>query len=340
VRKVLAAGDHFVVPQHIRRSLEPDALQFGLTVEELRLPWPVEPFGPVGEVAEASGHEDEVGDALGDAEICVSQMIPLTRRVLERAERLRLVCITRGGPVNVNLDAAREHGVQVCSSPGRNAVATAEHTVALILSALRRIPARQAELERGEWRSDFYRYDRVGPEVAGSTVGLIGYGAVGSIVARILAAMGAAVQVYDPFVSPAGLQQGMRLVPELDDLLRSSTVVSLHARLTPESAGMIGERELALLPSGSVLVNAARGPLLDEAALAVALHSGHLFGAALDVYATEPLASDSPLRGAPNLVMTPHLAGATRETADRAVAVAARQVHQYLTGAPIDHLVG
>jgi D-3-phosphoglycerate dehydrogenase len=340
MRKVLAAGDHFVLPEHIRRSLDSDAREFGLNITELRLPWPVEPFGPVGEVLEASGSEDEVLAALEGAEICISQMIPLTRRVLEAADRLRLVCITRGGPVNVNLEAARERGVLVCASPGRNAVATAEHTVTLILSALRRIPARTAELERGEWRGDFYRYDQVGPEVDGSVVGLVGCGAVGSIVARILVAMGATVLVYDPYARPEGLPDAVRLVPELDDLLVASSVVTLHARLTPESTGIIGERELSLLPGGAVVVNAARGALLDEAALAAALRSGHLFGAALDVYATEPLAADSPLRGAPNLVMTPHLAGATKETADRAVAVAARQVHQYLTGAAIDHLVG
>lgn len=334
---ILIAGDEFVRTEDLETAIDPAAA--GLDVRRLDLPWPTVPFGRVAEVDEASGSEEEVIAAIGDSEICVSQMIPITRRVLEAAPGLRLVCITRGGPVNVNLEEARLRGVTVCTSPGRNADATAEHTVALLMSAARRIPARTAEIENGVWRGDYYRYDQVGPEISGSTVGLVGYGAVGSRVARILVAMGARVLVHDPYVDAASLPEGVSLGDGLDDVLSRSSVLSLHARLTPESRGMIGARELALLPDRAVVVNAARGALLDEAALADSLSSGHLFAAGLDVYDSEPLAADSPLRSAPNLVMTPHLAGATRRTADRAVAVAAHQVRQYLAGEPVDHAV-
>src|SRR5262249_50388340 len=150
-------------------------------VRELTLPWPVEPFGPVGEVAEASGTEDAVIEALDGVTACVTQMAPVTAKVLEGAPELQLVAVGRGGPVNVNLEAATEHGVRVCYAPGRNAPATAEFTVGLILSALRRIPHTHAALTlRGEWAGEYYSYASTGPELEGATVGLVGYGAVGS----------------------------------------------------------------------------------------------------------------------------------------------------------------
>lgn len=202
---------------------------------------------------------------------------------------------------------------------------------------MRRLPSRDAEIRSGEWRSDYYRYDAVGPELHGSTVGLIGYGAVGSRVAAVLVALGARILVFDPYLDASKLPAGIETRASLDEVLSVSNAVTLHARLTAETQGMIGERELAIMPEGAVLINAARGALLDEVALASALSTGRLFAAGLDVYSAEPISADSPLLAAPNLVMSPHLAGATRETADRAVAVAAEQVRQYLAGGRVDH---
>lgn len=334
-KRILCAGDYFVLNGLLVDALHDD-VGADLDIRELTLPWPLEPFGRVAEVDEASGSEDQMIEGLAGVEVCVTQMGPLTERVLESADSLRLFCVSRGGPVNANLDAATRHGVAVCSAPGRNAVATAEHTVAMMLAAMRRIPQTHSDLTKASWRSDYYSYDNVGPELGGSTVGLVGYGAVGSRVARILAGFDAKVLVFDPYLDAAALRAPARLV-ELDELLASSLVVSLHARATPESVGMIGRAQLEAMPEGSVLVNCARGSLLDYDALCDALDSGHLFGAALDVFPEEPIPEGSRLLSVPGLVLTPHLAGASKQTAENAARIVAGEVGRYVRGERLIH---
>jgi D-3-phosphoglycerate dehydrogenase len=333
--RLLAAGDHFVL-----NSLLLDAVRRAtdrpLDTTELTLPWPQVPFGPVAEVHEASGTEEELIEALRGVEVCVTQMAPLTRAVLEASPALRLFCVTRGGPVNANLAAATEHGVAVSFAPGRNATATAEHTLGLILAATRRIPSTHGFLAAGVWRGDQYAYEQVGPELEGTTVGLVGCGAIGRRVARALAGFGAHVLVHDPHVDPAELA-GLGEPVGLGELLARSRIVSLHARATPETAGMIGARQLAAMPAGSVIVNCARGSLLDYDAVCDALDAGHLYAAAFDVYPEEPVPPTSRLLSTRGVVMTPHLAGASKQTAERAADIAAAEVARYLRGEPPAH---
>ncbi len=337
--RVLAAGDHFVLPNLLADAVRAELADGDADIRLLELPWPLTPFGPVAEVDEASGTEEALIEALDGVEACVTQMAPVTARVLEHAPDLRLVAVARGGPINVNAEAAAAHGVRICYAPGRNATATAEYTVGLLLAVLRRIPETHAALsERGEWAGRFYTYDATGLEIAGTTVGLVGGGAVGSRVARILAGFGAEVLVHDPYL-PGGLADVEGLA-SLDDLLRRSRVVSLHARLTPETRGLIGAREIGLMPRGSVLINCARGPLLDQDALCEALESGHLLGAGLDTFAEEPPPAGSRLFSAPGLVMTPHLAGASRAVAEKAARIVAAEVGRYQRGEPLAHHLG
>ncbi|MDL5158314.1 2-hydroxyacid dehydrogenase [Actinomycetospora termitidis] len=334
--RVLAAGDHFVAPDLFLDALRTEgAAEFdGRT---LTAGWPTEPFGPVGTgdsvVDEASGTEDDLIAALDGVRVCLTQMAPFTARVFEARPELEMVAVCRGGPVNVDLAAADAAGVAVAQAPGRNAAAAAEFAVGMMLAALRHIPLADGELRDGRWRGDFYAYDEAGLELDGATVGLVGYGAIGRIVARVLRAFGATVLVSDPY-APA--EDGIELT-DLDDLLRRASVVSLHARLTDETRGLIGTRELDLLPHGAVLVNTARGGLLDYGALPAALESGRLGGLALDVYDVEPPPPDWPLHRAPNVVATPHLAGATRQTAHRAAAIAAGEAARFLRGEALAH---
>jgi D-3-phosphoglycerate dehydrogenase / 2-oxoglutarate reductase len=337
VTPTLLAGDHFVRNDLLRAALDREIGSDRLDLRELVLPWPVEPFGPVAEVDEASGTEEEMIAALDGVEVCLTQMGAITERVLATASGLRLVGVGRGGPVNVNLAAARAAGVAVCSTPGRNAVATAEHTVALVLSALRSVPRRDAELRAGQWRSDYYRYDEVGHELAGSTVGLVGYGAIGRRVAHILAGFGARILVYDPYAGDATLADVAARVETLDELLARSLVVSVHARLTAETAGILGRDQVRSLPRGAIVVNAARGGLVDYDAVCDALEDGHLGAAAFDVFPEEPLPPDSRLRRLDNVVLTPHLAGASKQTASNAASMLAAEVRRYLAGEPPLH---
>jgi D-3-phosphoglycerate dehydrogenase / 2-oxoglutarate reductase len=337
-RKALAAGDRFVLSRLIVEALQRETGS-ALETSTLDLPWPIEPFGRVAEVEEASGTEEQMMEAVTGVEVVVTQMAPLTSRVLESTDALRLIVCTRGGPVNVNVEVASEKGVAVCYAPGRNAAAAAEYAMGLMLSAMRRIQEAHAILSSGQWRGDFYAYEECGIELDGSTVGLVGFGAIGRRVARVLVAFGAEVLVYDPFVDAADVEEAGGSPAGLHELLERSRVVSLHARLSPDTQGMIGAREISRMPPGSVLVNTARGGLLDYEALCDALESGHLGAAALDVYPEEPVPEDSRLLEAPRLVLSPHIAGATKETAQRAARIAAEEVGHYVRGEQLVNVI-
>ncbi|HVV12378.1 2-hydroxyacid dehydrogenase [Amycolatopsis sp.] len=328
--RILAAGDEFVGTGLLIDAVRAEVP--GAEFSRLSLPWPVEPFGPVGGVHEASGTEEQVIEAIGGAEVAVTQMAPFTKKVFAAAPELRMVSVSRGGPVNVDLAAATEAGVAVTFAPGRNAAAAAEFAIGLILAAMRRIATSSAELLGGVWRGDYYSYGKTGIELEGNTVGLVGYGAIGSRVAKVLVAFGAKVLVSDPFADPAKITADGAEVVELDELLRRSFVVSLHARLTEQTKHLINAEKLALMPEGAVLVNSARGGLLDYAPLPDALRSGRLGALALDVYDIEPPPAEWPLRDAPNVIATPHLAGASRQTAERAARIVAAEAGRYARG--------
>jgi D-3-phosphoglycerate dehydrogenase / 2-oxoglutarate reductase len=334
---ILIAGDRFVTPDVFRTALDA-ALPAGAEYAEWELPWPHEPFGSVGGVDEASGTPAEVIEQLGAAEVAVTQLAPFTAEVFSARPDLRMVGVCRGGPVNVDLAAATRAGVVVTFAPGRNAQAAAEYAVALMLAASRRIASADRELRRGVWRGDYYALDEVGTELGAATVGLVGYGAIGRIVARILLAFGAEVIAADPYADPESLAaDGVRAVT-LDELLAAADVVSLHARLTPETRHLIDADALARLKPGAVLVNSARGGLLDYAPLPGLLADGRLGALALDVYDIEPPPADWPLFAAENVVLSPHLAGASRQTAERAAAIVAADVARVLAGGTALHV--
>jgi D-3-phosphoglycerate dehydrogenase / 2-oxoglutarate reductase len=333
---VLLAGDEFVLNRLLAAELASVAGADAWTLRELEFPWPSTPFGRVAEVDEAAGSEDQMIEALAGVRVCLTQLAPLTTRILDACPDLELFAVSRGGPVNANLEAATEHGVAVTFAPGRNATATAEYTVGMMLAALRGIADGHVGVSGGRWEATRFVFASTGLELEGTTVGLVGAGAIGSRVARILLGFGARVLVFDPYAEPGSLPDGVRSVP-LDELLSASRVVSLHARVTPENRGMIGTAQLAAMPAGSVLVNCARGALVDHTALADALRGGHLFAAALDVFDVEPLPADHPLRSAPNVVLTPHLAGASQQVVHNACRMVAAEADRYRRGEPPVH---
>lgn len=328
MQKLLAIGDHFITPSLMGASITArvgDAVE----IREASTPFPLEPFRDIAEVKEASGSEEQMIEWLRGVSLCVAHHAPLTQRVLQACPELRLFVVCRGGPVNVNLPAASEAGVVVGFTPGRNATATAEFSVAMALAALRRIPATDSGIRRGEWPGN-YTFETVGFELDGAACGVIGFGEIGRRVARILQGFGASVLVYDPYADVREQQHVEKV--SLPELLRRSQLVSLHARETPETRGLIGRNEIALMPRGSVLVNCARGRLLDYLALEEALRSGHLFAAAADVFPEEPLPAQSSLLSLPNFVLTPHIAGGTRQAAEKACRIAAQEVQRFLKG--------
>lgn len=338
--EVLAIGDRFIPSALIVEALSQELGQAPRISAALDLPWPMVPFGPVAEVDEASGSEEQVIERVGGIEVLFTHVAPITRRVLDAADALRLVVCPRGGPVNVNVEAASENGVAVCNVPGRNAPAVAEYALGLMLAAARRIADGHVPLRVGEWKGEFYAYEECGIELGASTVGIVGFGAIGGRVGRLLRAFGAEVLVYDPYVDAARIEEiGGRKVGDLNQLLESSRIVTLHARLTDETRGMIGAEQVSRMPQGSALVNTARGGLLDYGALCDALESGHLGSAALDVYDEEPPSQASRVLSAPRMVLSPHIAGATKETAQRAVRLGAAEVGRYVKGEELVNVV-
>lgn len=255
---------------------------------------------------------------------------PLPAELIAQLPRLRCVVTTGRWNAAIDLAAAEARGVVVCGTPnGRGQQATAELAWGLILALARGIPAQDAAMRGGAWAGP------PGRLLAGRVLGLVGYGAVAGILAGYAAAFGMQVLAASRSKGPADLPAHVTHVP-LDRLLRQAEVISLHARLAPETRGMIGVAELAAMQSGALLVNTARGPLIDEAALLEALRSDRLGGVALDVWDQEPLPADHPLRQAgPRLILSPHMGYVTRDTMAEFHAASRDAVLAWLDGRPI-----
>jgi D-3-phosphoglycerate dehydrogenase len=262
----------------------------------------------------------------------LSHKSPFTEKVFKAAPNLKFIGICRGGPVNVDLEAATKAGVVVTYAPGRNAQAAAEFTIALILSSLRKISDADKEMKAGVWRGDYFVYEKAGQELNGTTVGVIGFGAVGKIVAKILNAFGANILVHDPFADPKEIEKLNCKAVELKELMSQSFVVTLHSRLTEKTKHLINADNLKLMPKGALLVNTARGGLLDYSSLPALLESGQLGGLALDVYDEEPPSQKYPLLKSQNVVLTPHLGGATKQTGAVAAKIVAADLNRFLKG--------
>jgi phosphoglycerate dehydrogenase-like enzyme len=266
------------------------------------------------------------GRLLPDMEVLWHIIKPVTAEAIARAPRLKLVQKIGSGVNTIAVDACKQRGIAVCNLPGSNSRAVAEMALLLMLACLRRLRELDAGARRPEgWPAAWALQDRFG-ELGGRTVGLIGYGAVPQILHRILDALGAKVLYWSRSKSNAAL----------DALLAQSDIVSLHLPLTPETERMLDARRMK---RGAILVNTARGGLVDEAALVEALKSGHLSAAGLDVFAAEPPPPDSPLLQLRNVIATPHLAWLTQETLERSLGAALENVRRLKAGLPLANRV-
>jgi D-3-phosphoglycerate dehydrogenase len=247
--------------------------------------------------------------------------------VIAAGAALKVIARAGVGLDNVEVPAATARGVMVVNAPTSNIVSAAEQAIALLLSVARHTASASASLKGGQWKRSRY----TGVELQGKTVGVVGLGRIGVLFAQRMASFGTRLIAYDPYIQPArAAQLGVRLVG-LEELLRESDFISVHLPRTPETFGLIGEKELALVKPGVRIVNAARGGLVDEQALAIALREGRVAGAGLDVFVTEPT-TDSPLFGFENVVVTPHLGASTVEAQDKAGLSVARSVKLALQG--------
>lgn len=289
----------------------------------------VEALGDQVEVRWVDGPDREkLLAAVADADaLLVRSATTVDAEVLAAAPKLKIVARAGVGLDNVDVDAATARGVLVVNAPTSNIHSAAEHALALLLAAARQIPAADATLREHTWKRSAFS----GTEIFGKTVGVVGLGRIGQLVAQRLAAFGAHITAYDPYVSHArAAQLGIELLT-LDELLGRADFISVHLPKTKETAGLIGKEALAKTKPGVIIVNAARGGLIDEAALADAINNGHVRGAGVDVFSTEPC-TDSPLFELPQVVVTPHLGASTAEAQDRAGTDVAASVKLALAG--------
>ncbi|HWQ89222.1 MAG TPA: 2-hydroxyacid dehydrogenase [Desulfitobacteriaceae bacterium] len=286
--------------------------------------------------------ENELIKQLNDVDIFITEEDRVTKNVLDNSPKLKAIFSLHGTPVDIDLDTATESGIMVFKTPGRNADAVAELTIALMIMCARKILPSIKCVESGEWAHtpyDWSYFEYRGQELCGKTLGLVGFGSIGQKVAHRLSGFDMEMLTYDPYVNK---DQANRLNVELtslEDLLRRSDFVSVHLPVTPQTKGVIGKAEFALMKPTSYFINTARAWVVEEIDLVEVLSNNRIAGAGLDVYINEPIGLNYPLIGLDNVVLTPHIGGATHEVVDHHSEIVFDDIQILRKGKIPDHLV-
>ncbi|MEJ2122517.1 MAG: hydroxyacid dehydrogenase [Alphaproteobacteria bacterium] len=262
----------------------------------------------------------------------VARMGRLDASVIDTASQLRVISKHGVGVDNIDLAAAGKRGIPVLVATGANAISVAEHAIALLLATVKRIIPLDAGLREGRWDKPGF----LGRELAGSTLGLLGMGSIAQATGRMAKALGLELIGYDPYATADAFESlDVRRCVALDDLLASAEILSLHCPLNDQTRSIVNADAIGKMPNGSYVINTARGGLIDERALLEAIQSGHLAGAGLDAFATEPPGPDHPFWAERRIVATPHIGGVTREAGARVGVEAVRGIFQVLEGEPV-----
>lgn len=290
-------------------------------------------FAALGDLTVYDRTAQEAAARIGDAEVVFINKVRLTDEIFAACPNLKLVSILATGYNIVDLAAAKRRGITVCNVPGYSTRAVVQMTFALLLEICQQVGLHSGAVHTGRWQTcpDFCFWDRPLIELDGKTMGIVGYGAIGSAVGTVAQALGMKLLVTARHEKP--VPEGARFV-SLPELLAQSDVVSLHCPQTAENARMIDAGALAQMKDGAILLNTARGGLLDEQAVANALRSGKLLAAGMDVVSAEPIRADNPLLTAPNCFLTPHIAWAPLETRRRLQTISAENLRAFLAGKP------
>ena len=280
--------------------------------------------------------EHQITQRIGDAEIVLTNKTPLTEDTFACCPNIRLVCVLATGYNVVDCDAACKRGIPVCNVPDYGTAAVAQFTFSLLLEICNAVGHHNDAVHNGDWQNSpyFCFWNTPQMELAGKTLGIIGFGRIGRAVGKIANAFGMNVIAYNRSQCEEGRAIGSYV--NLEELLATADIISLHCPLTSENTGIINADTIAKMKDGAILINTARGPLVDEAALAAALESGKLRGAACDVISAEPMSADNPLKTAPNCIVTPHMAWAPIESRKRIQECTQRSIQAFQEGSPIN----
>ena len=275
---------------------------------------------------------EELLETIGEYDaLMVRSASKVTAQVIEKADKLKIIGRAGVGVDNIDLAAATKKGIIVINSPGGNTIAATEHTFAMMLSLARNIPVANETMQQGQWNRKKY----VGVELKGKTLSVVGMGRIGSGVAERAIAFGMNVMVYDPYINAERAANLGVTVGTLEEVIKAADFLTVHMPLTPETKGMIGEKELKQMKPTARLINCARGGIIDEAALADAVKNGTVAGAAIDVFTSEPIAEDNPLLNVPGIILTPHLGASTVEARIGVSVDVAEGIRAALKGEPV-----
>ncbi len=303
--------------------------------------------------------EEEFAKKAADADIIITSYDDITRKVIENAPNLKLIACTRATPVNVDMEAAKERKIPVLYTPGRNSDSTAEMTIGLMLAIARKIPMAYKALKEGKYTGsadaqkatkEGLKADVIwdmkmdapymvfkGTQLHGKTLGILGYGSIGRRVGKIARAMGMALLIYDPYVGEVEVDEpGVRKALTVEELMEESDFITCHMKVTPSTTGIVSRERIALMKPTAYFINASRGAILDEEALIDALREKRIAGAAFDVYESEPIAGSHPyITELDNVVITPHIAGATSDVLVNHTKQVVGDVRRFLNGEPL-----
>ena len=311
----------------------------GYTLNPGDLSW--DSFSQMGELSvypRTPLEDDIIVQRIGDSEAVLTNKTPLTSAILDRCPKLKYIGVLATGYNVVDVKAAARCGIPVCNIPTYGTAAVAQYVFALLLELCHHTAHHSEAVHSGRWENnaDWCFWDYPLTELAGRTMGIIGFGRIGQRTAEIAKAFGMKVLAFDAYPCEAGRELA-EYVP-LERLLEASDVVSLHCPLLPETEGIMNRDTISRMKDGAMLINTSRGPLVAEQDLADALASGKLAGAALDVVSTEPIHGDNPLLKAPNCIITPHIAWAPRESRKRLMDIAAENLRQWMNGTPVNRI--
>ncbi len=312
--KIVGIGDLFIPNKYIEKGF---AEYINDETSVTTVEWKLSDFDELQKInliVEQSGAEayevpQYIVEQVKDADIIITQFCPVNKRVIDSCKNLKYIGVLRAGCENINIEYAKEKGIEIFNTPGRNADSVADFAVGMMLCEARNIARGHFGLKQGEWIRSYPNSDSI-PDFPGRTVGLVGYGEIGKKVGKRLVGFDMNILVYDPFMKGEP-QYGKKV--DLETLMKESDFVSLHARLTKDNERMINEDMLGLMKSTAYLINTSRSGLVDEKALFDALKNNKIAGAAIDVFDLEPPGKDYPLVCLPNVTITPHMAGGSKD---------------------------
>jgi D-3-phosphoglycerate dehydrogenase len=340
--RILVVGDSFITLDYFRGAFAPLSGTNQIRFIQLDEGQKLDPASASERsLREYLGSNRQLISEVGDSEILVVHGAPVSEEVIAAGKDLKLVCCARGGPVNIDVAAATRRHIPVVTAPGKNAEAVAELTLALMVMLSRNLVGAYSHVTstRIVGKDNYEGNQFFGHELDGKTLGLVGFGRVGSRVARRALAFGMSVLVFDPFVDKSKIESDGIRVAGLDEVLSLSDFVSLHARESKENENLMGESQFSRMKPGAFFINTSRPSMVDEESLLRVLKSGKLAGAGLDVVRYDPARPVNPLLEQRNVIIMPHIGGATYETTTKGALIVAKQVERYLRGEPLETVV-